>query len=420
MVGLGPHTVTVTAMDAAGNSSSCTTTFTVNDTTAPTVSCPSGTSAPADASCMAAVPNYAASATASDNCTPSGSITKTQSPAAGTMVGVGPHTVTVTATDAAGNSSSCTTTFTVNDTTAPTVSCPSGTSASADASCMAAVPNYAASASASDNCSGAITKTQSPAAGTMVGLGPHTVTVTATDASGNSSSCTTTFTVNDTTPPVVACPPPSTASADPSTCKASIPNVASSATATDNCTPSGSITKTQSPAAGTQVGPGTYTITVTATDQAGNSSSCTTTFTVTDTTGPSLTFSTTTLSLWPPNHVYHTFSASSFGASAGDACGGTGVNGIYIVSVTSDEIENGNGDGNTFNDIVIAADCKSVNLRAERQGSGDGRVYTILFAVKDSSGNVTTTAVTVTVPKSQNGAGAVDSGPHYVVNSSCP
>ena len=26
---------------------------------------------------------------------------------------------------------------------------------------------------------------------------------------------------------------------------------------------------------------------------------------------------------------------------------------IYIVKVTSDEVENGNGDGNTLNDIVI-------------------------------------------------------------------
>jgi len=417
LVGLGPHTVTVTATDGAGNSSSCTTTFTVNDTTAPVVTCPANSSASADANCQAAVPNYAASATATDNCGP---VTKTQSPAAGTLVGLGPHTVTVTATDGAGNSSSCTTTFTVNDTTAPTLTCPANSSASADANCQAAVPNYAASATASDNC-GPVTKTQSPAAGTLVGLGPHTVTVTATDGAGNNTSCTTTFTVNDTTPPVVTCPAPSSAAADPGTCKAPVPNYAASATASDNCSPSGSITKTQSPAAGTQVGPGPHTVTVTATDQAGNSSTCTTVFTVTDATGPVITLNGQTPSMWPPNHSYHTFTISDFVTSASDSCDGSvSLSSVYILKVTSDEIENGNGDGNTLNDIVIAGDCKSVQLRSERDGGGDGRVYTITFKVKDSSGNFATATAKVVVPHSQNGDPAVDSGPHYTVNSSCP
>ena len=104
-----------------------------------------------------------------DNCGP---VTVTQSPAAGTPVGLGPHTVTVTATDGAGNSSSDTVIFTVNDTTAPTVTAPADSSASANASCMAAIPNYASASTASDNC-GPVTVTQSPAAGTMVDLTAH-------------------------------------------------------------------------------------------------------------------------------------------------------------------------------------------------------------------------------------------------------
>src|SRR5207244_6904101 len=99
--------------------------------------------------------------------------------------------ITLTATDCSGNTGTCTTTFTVNDTTAPTVSCPAPTSASADANCQAPVPDVASGASASDNCSApsSITKTQSPAAGTMVGAGPHTFTTTETVAArhpGNS------------------------------------------------------------------------------------------------------------------------------------------------------------------------------------------------------------------------------------------
>jgi hypothetical protein len=49
-------------------------------------------------------------ATASDN---SGSVTVTQSPVAGTLVGAGTHVITLTATDPAGNTSTATTTFTV-------------------------------------------------------------------------------------------------------------------------------------------------------------------------------------------------------------------------------------------------------------------------------------------------------------------
>src|SRR2546430_3274896 len=92
-------------------------------------------------------------------------------------------------------------TFTVSDTSVPTVSCPAPTSASADGRCQAAVPNVLSGVTASDSCSGTngISLSQSPATGTLVGLGAHTITVTATDAAGNSTTCTTTFTVIDTT-----------------------------------------------------------------------------------------------------------------------------------------------------------------------------------------------------------------------------
>src|SRR5207237_1400886 len=126
-------TITVTATDEAGNSATCTTTFTVNDTTVPMVSCPAPTSASADGSCQAAVPNVLGGVTASDNCSGTNGITLVQSPAAGTLVGLGAHTITVTATDEAGNSATCTTTFTVTDTTVPTVSDRTRTRVSSDA-----------------------------------------------------------------------------------------------------------------------------------------------------------------------------------------------------------------------------------------------------------------------------------------------
>jgi hypothetical protein len=93
---------------------------------------------------------------------------------------------------------------------------------------------------------------------------------------------------------------------------------------------------------------------------------------------------------------------------------------LPLIFEGSDEPENAPGDGNTLNDIVIAANCKSVQLRAERQGGGNGRVYTITFKVRDSSGNLATAICKVTVPHSQNGNPAIDDGPVYVVTGNCP
>src|SRR5439155_1462452 len=129
----------------------------------------------------------------SDNCTPSGSLSKSQDPAANTSVGLGTHPITVTVVDAAGNSNTCSTSFTVVDTTPPTVSCPAATTNSANANCEATIPNVLPGVIASDNCtpSGSLSKSQSPTAGTTVGLGTHPITVTVVDQAGNSNTCTT-------------------------------------------------------------------------------------------------------------------------------------------------------------------------------------------------------------------------------------
>src|SRR5439155_8994462 len=89
----------------------------------------------------------------SDNCSATNAIILAQSPLAGTLVGLGTNTITVTATDAAGNSATCTTSFVVTDNTAPTVVCSATPSAFADANCQAAVPNVLGGVSVSDNCS---------------------------------------------------------------------------------------------------------------------------------------------------------------------------------------------------------------------------------------------------------------------------
>ncbi len=158
--------------------------------------------------------------------------------------------------------------------------------------------------------------------------------------------------------------------------------------------------------------------TVTCTSTAGPS--CSFTVTVNDTQAPDITTG-GPVTLWPPNHKYATFNVSDLIASAVDNCdAGVGVGGVRITKVTSDEPDNSGGDGSTTNDIVIAADCKSVKLRSERTGNGNGRVYTVTLKVADASGNVGTATATVNVPHSQNGSPALDDGPHNTVLSGCP
>ena len=71
-----------------------------------------------------------------------------------------------------------------------------------------------------------------------------------------------------------------------------------------------------------------------------------------------------------PNHGYRTFNIAQMVQSATDDCDGNVINNVVIEKTTSDEVEDspGGGDGNTLNDIVIAGNCKSVQLRAERDG----------------------------------------------------
>jgi hypothetical protein len=129
--------------------------------------------------------------------------------------------------------------------------------------------------------------------------------------------------------------------------------------------------------------------------------------------------------MWPPNHNYHTFNVTDFVASATSTCDpNVDVSDVVIVSVSSDEPEDSltGADGTTLNDIVIAADCKSVQLRIERDANLNGRVYTITFKVTDSQGNTTTATATVSIPIDQSGAPAVNNGPGagYTVLSACP
>ena len=99
--------------------------------------------------------------------------------------------------------------------------------------------------------------------------------------------------------------------------------------------------------------------------------------------------------LWPANHKYVDVTAT---VALSDNFDPTPT--ISLVSVTSNEPDNGEDDGNTVQDIVIVGDFQFM-LRAERSGTGTGRFYDITYLGTDACGNSVTATTTVTVPLSQ-------------------
>ena len=84
-----------------------------------------------------------------------------------------------------------------------------------------------------------------------------------------------------------------------------------------------------------------------------------------------------------------------------------------ITSVQQDESVNDAADGNTAPDARNTSRSDTVEVRAERAGSGDGRVYVITFTGDDGRGGTCTGTVTVSVPHDQSGNPAVDSGARH-------
>jgi len=144
---------------------------------------------------------------------------------------------------------------------------------------------------------------------------------------------------------------------------------------------------------------GTHDYTVTVTDARGEQRSDSVKVTIVDTVPPSMSLNLSPDILWPPNHKMRDISAA---ISVSDGCDPNPQ--VKLVSVVSNEPDNGAGDGNTVNDIQntdIGSDDRSFSLRAERSGTGTGRVYTVTYSVTDGSGNQSTKQGTVAVPLSQ-------------------
>jgi hypothetical protein len=115
--------------------------------------------------------------------------------------------------------------------------------------------------------------------------------------------------------------------------------------------------------------------------------------------------------LWPPDHNMVPVTINGVTDPDNDPVT------ITITSIMQDEPTNGLGSGDTCPDAT-GVGTSTAQLRAERDGTGNGRVYTIFFTADDGRGGTCTGSVKVSVPHN-NGDTAVDDGPKFD-STQCP
>ncbi len=259
-------------VDEFGNSSQCQFTQPIFDAIDPVVNCPGDQLATANSFCQGTVGDYLALVSGTDNCTAPGNLILTQSPAPGTVF-TGTTIVTFTAEDEMGNTGTCAINVTVDDQTPPLITCPSDVTLSTNNGCDYQLADFSTAVSVADNCSSIFTYSQNPGIGTLLPIGVHSIEVFATDANGNTASCTFNITVEDQTSPVISvCAPVQTVTVD-ANCEGQIGDYTSLITASDNCSAVGNLVVTQSPGSGTTISTNTQ-VTITVTDEQGNSEDC--------------------------------------------------------------------------------------------------------------------------------------------------
>lgn len=286
----GTTIITYTATNASGLTTTGTQTVTVTESPAvnPTITAPADVTLFTGAgatSCGVTVSNLDATlgtATASDNC-PGVTVARSGVPA-GNVFPVGNTTVTYTATDKSGNQASDTQVVTVVDNTPPVVTPPgpvtlfTGPGATACSVTVSDLDGTFGTGSATDNCPGvgAVIRSGVPS-GNVFPVGQTTLTYSATDAHGNTGQATQVVTVIDNTQPVISCP--ANITIEP-TCPTGAIATYATPTATDNCGVQSVTRNAGSLASGSVFPIGTSTVTHTATDIYGNTSSCSFTVTV--------------------------------------------------------------------------------------------------------------------------------------------
>jgi hypothetical protein len=259
----GQYTIRLIANDGE-LADTCFVIVTVNaDTQDPVLTCGGDVTVGNTPGLCEAVVNLTGHSTATDNCP---GVVVSYAPVSGSTFPKGTTLVTATATDAAGNTATCTFNVVVQDTEDPILTCGNDVTVGNTPGSCEAIVNLTGHSTATDNCPGVVVS-YNPASGSTFPVGTTLVTATATDAAGNTATCTFNVIVEDTEDPAPNFPAELVVDADPGQCYAT---VVFDFTAADNCP--GEITIAYNPSSGSTFDEGTTTtVEMTTTDAAGNS-----------------------------------------------------------------------------------------------------------------------------------------------------
>jgi hypothetical protein len=372
---LGTKTVTIVTTDASGNTRTRSMTITVVDQIAPTIAVNATPYVVTLSATGSATLSVASIGSASDNCTASPSLTI--SPATVSCADLGSVTVVATAVDASGNVSTASKTIQVIDATAPVITAPSALTLNLDATGSAVLPSN--TATAADAC-GPITLTYSKTVFTCANTGTNTVTVTAVDGSGNVSTSTITVTIADVTAPTLTLVSGPVTVALDANGSGTVNTAQVVSNAVDNC----AITSlTLSPATFGCANLGANTVTVTATDAAGNTTTQTITVTVVDNIAPTIQTVTTPVTVSLGNNGVGTLTSAQVVAQVTDNC----------------------------------TSSPTVTISPTTFTCADLGVQTVTIFAADASGNISTTTVNITVVDAI--APVITSAPSNVVLPAC-
>jgi protocatechuate 3,4-dioxygenase beta subunit len=298
----------------------------------------------------------------------------------------GSYTYQIRAIDTAGHASVSAEVSVVVDRTPPQITVPADFEVTATGRLTPVVYE----ASAFDGVDGAVAVSCTPPSGGTFTTGPTDVLCTAIDIAKNESKAPFRASVVDKTPPVVSVP------ADMLLEATSPQGAVAVFTATANDQVDGLLTPECIPAPGSWFALGVHEVTCTATDAAGNVGTERFNVTVIDSTAPVISsVAPSEAILWPPNHMMRELSLKVAVADIAD-----GSPRCEVSEISSNEPVEGTGDGDMAPDWATGLGL-TYWLRAERSGTGGGRVYTIAVKCRDASNNWSTAKGAVQVPHGQ-------------------